>query len=155
MLTAHLPAGYVLARGLPSGIRWGVPVVLIASVFPDFDMIFFHLVDDRSIHHHRYWVHVPAFWLAVAAVSLPLLHRVGLGVTGLAALAALFLHMFLDTIGGGILWYAPFSDELVTLITVPATQGHWIISFILHWTFLLELAIWGLAIFLWLRRKQA
>ncbi|MCU9849586.1 metal-dependent hydrolase [Defluviimonas sp. WL0024] len=154
MLTAHLPAGYVLARRWPRAAPGIVPAALVASVLPDTDLVFFYLVDDRAIHHHRYWVHVPAFWLAVAAIVLPLLRRSRYLPAALAFLAAIFLHLALDTIGGGILWLAPFSDRMVELVTVPATRSHWVASFVLHWTFLLELGIWGTAIALFLKGRR-
>lgn len=153
MLTAHLPSGYVLARSTDPGIRWLMPAALIGAVLPDLDMLFFHFVDGGRIHHHRYWVHVPAFWVAIATVSLAVLARTRWFATGIVFFAAIFLHMLLDTISGGIMWAAPFNDHLYTLVTVPPTQDHWIASFLLHWTFLLEVMIWGLAFYLW-RREQ-
>lgn len=155
MLTAHLPSGYVAARLLPQGIPWLMPVALVASVLPDADMLWFHLVDNGAIHHHRYWVHVPAFWAAVAAVALPVLAWRGYLATGLVFFAVILLHLGLDSIGGGILWAAPFSDRLFSLVEVPADNGHWVASFILHWTFLAELAIWLWAFALWRRRGAA
>lgn len=149
MLTAHLPSGYVLAHGFGKQAPWVLPIALIGAVLPDVDLVFFYFVDDRAIHHHRYWVHVPAFWAAVAVVSLPVLAWLEQFRLGLVFFAALFLHMLLDTIGGGIMWAAPFDTKLYSLVSVPPTQAHWIASFILHWTFLLELVIWGVAFMLW------
>jgi hypothetical protein len=155
MLTAHLPSGYVLARLAPKG-RWLMPAALIGAVLPDFDMLWFHFVDHGSIHHHRYWVHVPAFWAAVAALALPVLAFFARRCLAPAVMffAALLLHMLLDSIGGGILWGAPFSDRLYTLVEVPASQPHWVLSFLLHWTFMLELGIWGWAFYLWRKGKR-
>jgi inner membrane protein len=155
MLTAHLPSGYLLARSLPADIPALLPVGLIGAVLPDLDMIWFHFVDNGAIHHHRYWVHVPAFWLAIAAVALPLAWWTGYLRSALVFFAAILIHMILDSIGGGILWAAPFSDHLYSLVIVPAAYDHWITSFILHWTFLAELAIWLAALTLWLRRPRA
>ena len=154
MLTAHLPSGYLLARGLPRTIPALLPVALVGAVFPDLDMIWFHLVDDRAFHHHRYWVHIPAFWLAVAAITLPLAAWLGHVRTAAVFFAAILLHLILDSIGGGILWVAPVNDHLYTLVTVPATHGHWVTNFILHWTFLAELAIWLAALTLWRQRRK-
>ena len=69
MLTAHLPSGYILARNLPRDIPLLMPVALLGAVFPAVDMIWFHLIDTGAVHHHRYWVHIPAFWLAPACCS--------------------------------------------------------------------------------------
>lgn len=154
MLTAHLPSGYLLTRLAAPKVRWAMSVALIGAVLPDFDMIWFHFVDHGRIHHHYYWVHIPVFWLVVAAVTLPLLAWRGWLSTGLVFFASVFLHLLLDTIAGGILWAAPFNDQLYTLVTVPATHGHWVASFLLHWTFLLELLIWAWAAWLWIRRGR-
>ena len=154
MLTAHLPSGYLLARSLPPGIPALMPVALVGAVFPDIDMLWFHLVDNRAIHHHKYWVHVPFFWLVVAAFTLPVAWKTGWLRTALVFFAAILLHLLLDTIGGGVMWGAPVSDHLYELVTVPATYDHWVISFVLHWTFLAELAIWAAAVALWFQRKR-
>lgn len=154
MLTAHLPSGYVLWRSLPR-VKWGMPAALAGAVFPDLDMLWFHFVDDRAFHHHYYWVHVPLFWLAVAAVVLPLVWRTVWRGAALVFLAAVFLHLLLDTIAGGILWGAPVSDHLFALVEVPPTQGTWVWSFVLHWTFLLEVAVWIASMALILRRRRA
>lgn len=154
MLTAHLPSGYVLARVLPRGIPALMPVALLGAVAPDFDMIWFHFVDHGAIHHHRYWVHIPLFWAGVAAVALPLAGWAGYLRTALVFFAAVFMHLVLDTISGGILWGAPFSGHLFALFEVPAAYGHWVISFMLHWTFLAEVVVWLVAAWLWVRRRQ-
>ena len=64
MLTAHLPSGYILARHWLN--RWPsvhVRLMLLAgvvgAVVPDLDMLWFHLVDNRQTHHHRYFTHWP------------------------------------------------------------------------------------------------
>lgn len=155
MLTAHLPSGYISAR-LAQG-RWTIPhampVALVAAILPDFDMIWFHLIDHGAVHHHRYWVHIPLFWAVIAAITLPLMRaipalRPSLS-TALLAFAVILLHLILDSIGGGILWGAPFSQHLFSLITVPPDNGHWIASFVLHWSFGLEIIIWVWAFYLW------
>ncbi|MCV2881830.1 metal-dependent hydrolase [Actibacterium sp. XHP0104] len=155
MLTAHLPSGYLLYRAQPVQALPVLAAALVGAVLPDIDMIFFYLVDHRAIHHHRYWVHVPLFWAGVAALVLPLLYRRGWHWPGLVFFAAIGLHMVLDSIGGGIMWGAPFDTRLHALVTVPASQSHWVLSFILHWTFLAELMIWGAALTLFLRRSRA
>jgi hypothetical protein len=154
MLTAHLPSGYIFARVVSHPIVGLMPIALIGAVFPDFDMFFFHFVDHGAIHHHHYWVHIPFFWLCVAMVSLPLLKWRGYLAQGLVFFAAITLHLILDTIGGGIAWRAPFDMALVEWVTVPATQSHWVWSFVLHWTFLIELIIWIIAgALLWRQHK--
>ncbi len=156
MLTAHLPSGYVLGRLVPK-LRWGMAAAMIGAVLPDLDMIWFHFVDQGQVHHHRYWVHIPLFWAGVAAISLPLVARCAQTYLGIALtfFAGLLLHLLLDTVSGGILWGAPFSDHLYHWITVPASQNHWVWSFVLHWSFGAEIVIWCTAAWLWKKRNVA
>ena len=121
---------------------------IAGASFPDLDLIWFYLIDDRQFHHHHYWVHAPAFALLVSAALL-LLSRVH--PVALAFAAGWMVHILLDAPVGGIMWLWPVSDELFVLYEVPATQTHWLLSFVLHWSFLPELAIWGAAIALLLR----
>ncbi|MGB0968724.1 MAG: metal-dependent hydrolase, partial [Halocynthiibacter sp.] len=73
MITAHLPSGYLLAK-LTRTPRLLMPFAILGAVLPDFDMFWFHLVDNRAFHHHKYWVHVPGFWLPVAVFTLAFLY---------------------------------------------------------------------------------
>lgn len=137
------------------GVRNTVPMLaaLAGSILPDFDMLFFHFVDNKSFHHHYYWVHIPLFWMVLATFTLPLAWILGHLRLGLLFFGAIFLHLLLDTIGGGILWGAPFSDHLFSFVTVPAIHSNWVVSFMLHWTFVLEVVIWGVALWLALKPK--
>ncbi|MBK6466105.1 MAG: metal-dependent hydrolase [Rhodobacter sp.] len=155
MLTAHLPSGYVLARAVRRPVAALLPVALLGAVLPDLDMIWFHLVDGGSVHHHHYWPHLPAVWGAVALVSLPLLNLKGWLAPGLVFFAAIAMHLILDTIAGGINWSWPAGDQLFAAVTVPAAYSHWIVSFILHWTFALELAVWAMAFWLYFGKTPA
>ena len=153
MLTAHLPSGYCLAK--LSG--WRGPVfmaAIVGAVLPDVDLLFFYFVDDRAFHHHRYWVHVPFFWMVVAGLALPILWKTHIRSVAVAFFAAVQMHMVLDSIGGGIMWFAPLNTELLTLVTVEPTHSHWILSFLLHWTFVLELLIWIGAIHLFFKGRR-
>jgi hypothetical protein len=152
MLTDHLPSGYVLSRLWPKADRRIVVAALVGAVLPDLDMIWFWFVDDGAWHHHFYWPHLPHIWALAAMVTLPLLWRSRWLRPALAFFVAILVHLLLDSISGGIAWAAPRDMTLWSLVTVPATYSHWIISFVLHWTFLLELVVWTAAIALWVRR---
>ncbi len=154
MLTAHLPAGYLLARAWPRNLPHLIPIMLVGSLVPDLDMLWFHLVDHGTVHHHAYWPHVPLFWLTFAVFWLPMLRHFGLVKSGLAFFAAVFLHLVLDTITGGIMWLYPLNTTLFSLVDVPATHGNWIVSFMLHWTMLLELMIWATAGWVWFASRD-
>lgn len=152
MLTAHLPSGYILGRTPP--VAGLMPVAILGAVLPDFDILFFYFIDDRAFNHHYYWVHLPIFWVCVAAIVLPLLAWKGYLKAGLVFFAAILMHLLLDTISGGIAWGLPFDDKLFSLVTVPATQSHWILSFMVHWTFLFEIVIWAVAGVLFWRQMR-
>ena len=131
-----------------------VPAAVLGGVFPDFDMFWFYFIDNRAIHHHRYWVHVPGFWLLLGAVLVPLIAWLGRQwlPAALAFLAAVFVHIGLDSIAGGIMWLWPFSTQLHSLFEIPARYDQWVLNFIPHPVFILELIIWAAALTLWLRR---
>jgi inner membrane protein len=155
MLIAHLPAGYLLTRQIaprlaasPAVAQRLMVVGLAASVFPDIDLLYFYLGDGRRTLHHDYWTHIPAFWpvLALAVIALMRLARLAIPWREfLVFLAGIFLHLALDTVSGGILWAWPASQHRFLLLDVQARFDWWVWNFVLHWSFLLELAIVGLA----------
>ncbi len=153
MITAHLPAAYltgrVMARSGP--VLWAA---IIGGVFPDLDLFWFFLVDNRAIHHHHYWVHIPFFWALIAAIMLPMLRVANSAWLGTAAafFVGIAVHLALDTIAGDIKWLWPLSDNFFHLVTIPALYSNWILNFVLHPVFLLEVLIWIAAIWtLWRR----
>ncbi|MFT4151432.1 MAG: metal-dependent hydrolase, partial [Paracoccaceae bacterium] len=143
MILAHLPSGYLVGRAF--GLRKGAVMwaALAGSVFPDLDMLRFHLIDGGRVNHHYYWTHIPAVWAIVAAVTLPLIAWRARGWLPAAAAfsAGVFVHLVLDSLGGGIMWLWPSDRRLLHLIEVPPAHGHWVLSFLLHWSVLAELAI--------------
>ena len=157
MLTAHLPAGYITGRALAgptikAEILWPA---LIGGVLPDIDMLYFYLVDQGGAHHHAYPTHWPLVWVGLCLPLILTAWAAGwprLCKAFSAFLAGVMVHMLLDTVGAPIYWLMPFAWGQVELVEVPARYAHWIISFLLHWTFLLELGIWALAAFLFFRR---
>ena len=156
MFIAHIPSGYLLGRGAGVGGA-AMAAVRLGSVAPDFDMLWFHLVDHGRVHHHDYYSHIPGFWLLVALPVLALLRwrRRPWGMIAAMFFAGVFLHLVLDTLVGGIMWLWPVSDHLYSLAVVPARYDHWVISFVLHWSFLAETAITLLAAWvLWRDRRS-
>lgn len=162
MFLAHLPVGSLVAHALSSGApraqsRMILVASLVGSVLPDVDMLWFHLVDHGRVHHHRYWTHVPLFW---AALALPLLVAVArLWPAPMRAVVAFFIaigsHLVLDTVVGDIQWLQPISDRFVHLVTVESIEGeHWIWSFVLHWTFAVEIALLVVAIAVAVRARR-
>lgn len=154
MLIAHLPSGYLLGRRAGGA---ALVAALIGSVAPDFDMLWFHLVDHGRVLHHAYITHIPGCWLIAAAVVLALTRLLAPSWLTVAAMffAGVFVHLVLDTLVGGIMWLWPFDDRLISLAVVPARFDHWVTSFLLHWSFLTEIAITLLAgWFLWRDRRD-
>jgi inner membrane protein len=157
MITAHLPSGYVLGRTAQRyGVHpWLMTAALVGAMLPDFDLIWFNLIDDRALPHHQYWLHVPGFWLVVMLVTMLALRRWRPWwlPPARAFFAAIFLHLFLDTVAGDIAWGWPFTDRLFNLFAVPAAQNDFILQLIFHWTFSFELMIWALALYLYAKAK--
>lgn len=161
MFIAHLPAGYLAARAVAAGckrympgFRWPVllATALFFSVLPDFDLLWFYWVDNRQVLHHRYYTHLPVFWLVLLVPSLIFMLAARcwlLAVYTFTALFSVLTHQFLDTISGGIKWLWPMANDWTRWFTVPAIYDEWIVNFIFHWTFLLELGICLIAVFVW------
>ncbi|HEM46901.1 MAG TPA: metal-dependent hydrolase [Alphaproteobacteria bacterium] len=151
MLIAHLPAGWLLARRLAprlardAGERRRLVILgLAASVLPDVDLLYFYLVDGRGTLHHDYWTHVPAFWpvlLTLAAATMALARMRVPWRDFAVVLAGVFLHLVLDTVAGGVAWLYPWDLTRFVLTEVPTRFDGWVWNFVLHWSFLLEVAI--------------
>ena len=110
---AHLPAGYIALELLYRRVdpfKVSYPAFILAgmlgAVAPDLDLAWRYLVDGGRVHHHSYFTHYPAVWLAALLVAL-----VWYGETerrGPAALWCIFtlnglLHLCLDSVVGDIL----------------------------------------------------
>lgn len=147
MFIGHLPAGYLTAK-LSQRAGAGLPftAILVGSIIPDIDMIYFYLFDGQSTHHHDYVTHRPILWGSILMIGLIFSQRwaSGIGVGGI-------LHMLMDTIVGKITWLWPISDYSAPLIIVPATQSHWVLSFLVHWTFGVEILLCIVAFYVWFR----
>ncbi|RWI15458.1 MAG: metal-dependent hydrolase [Mesorhizobium sp.] len=157
MLIAHLPSGYILGRLARRRRREASDVVaaaMLGSVIPDIDMLYFYLIDGGRTHHHAYITHWPLFWATIGTVGVSVGRLLGSRRLPSIAifLAGAMVHMALDTVASPIMWLAPFSHRPFELVAVPASHGNWVLNFVLHWTFALELVIcaWGLGLG-WLR----
>lgn len=162
MFIAHIPAGYLLTRWIQQRFHTAkyLWLGLFASVFPDLDLLYFYLLDNRQTLHHHYWTHLPLFWLSLwlvfTIVAIAFKRRTIL-ILSTIFFANIILHFVLDTFVGGINWLYPFVDKDVFLFVVPATRDFWVWSFVFHWTFLAEIVIilWAFIVFLNDRRKPA
>lgn len=150
MLIAHLPAGYLLTKFIQktTGTKKYMRLGLIASVFPDIDMLYFHFVSNNK-SHHEFITHMPIFWFFVMFFSVGLVstfiknekkyNRVLLAF--FIFFANIFLHLLLDSFAAPIRWIYPFYNYNFELIHVPNKYGWWVWNFVLHWSFLAEIAI--------------
>lgn len=164
MFIAHGPSGYILstfvlsrARTVPASALAVIAAAILGAVAPDFDMLYFHFVDQGRIHHHRYITHWPIFWLGLIAASAALCalwKRCAPAFLALVFGLGGFLHVVLDSLVGDVWWLAPFLDQPFSLFSVSARYKPWWFSFILHWSFAVELLIclWAYVLY---RRRQA
>jgi len=166
MFIAHLPAGYLISkamvatnhlRHLGQQAKHRLLVAgMIGAIIPDIDLLYFYLIDHRQHNHHSYWTHLPIFWVAAMLIWAALFWNRSrtwfwLGIVfGLSALG----HMVLDSTAGGIRWLYPLSLEYFRLAHIHAGQTWWVMNFVLHWTFWLELVIVGMAGMTYLRSRQ-
>ncbi len=129
--------------------------ILVASVLPDIDLLWFYFVDHRQSPHHTYWTHIPSFWLALGALAILaalILRRRSLLPYIFAVTLGALIHLVLDTVAGGIYWLYPLSVSELRWVDVPAAHGWWVANFILHWSFAFELAL--LVVAVWLHRSR-
>ncbi|PCJ30198.1 MAG: hydrolase [Gammaproteobacteria bacterium] len=151
MFIAHLPSGYILAtaivervRSLPVKASTVIAAGILGALAPDFDMLYFYLIDNRQTHHHKYFSHWPLLWLCLIMVSswwCRFSSQSKIAFIILIFSLAGLLHILLDTLVGDIWWFAPFFNEPYALFTVPAVVKPWWLNFIVHWSFAVELAI--------------
>ncbi len=151
MLLSHLSTGYLLgraayARGL------AMAIALLGAIAPDIDTIWWYFTGSTT-HHHLLPAHIPAVWAVIAAIILPLIARLRPANLYLAIIffIAVFLHLALDTISGGIMWLWPFSDYQIELITLAEAQTGQFFGLVWHWTVALELMVWTVALATFLR----
>ncbi|MCP4934015.1 MAG: hypothetical protein GY927_07365 [bacterium] len=88
------------------------------------------------------------------AALLHYLHAITQRNITIALFGAVMLHLCLDSIAAPIFWLMPMMERRVELVSVPARYSHWIISYLLHWTFALELAIWLSATLAYVRARK-
>ena len=159
MLTAHLPSGYILGKSKINRCRQKLVLfaTMLGAIFPDFDMLYFHLVDMGRTHHHEYFSHWPLFWVGLCAPLIVIFHALGrsdLRNLIIAFFAGTILHLALDSIASHIFWLKPFAEGRVGLLVVPASFSNWIWSFVFHWSFLFEVIIWIAAIWIFLSGRK-
>ena len=166
MFVAHLFAGYLCTRHTIRRVRipllsekhWTNYIVfgVVCSVLPDFDLLYFYTIDNRQHLHHSYWTHIPIFWLFTTGLVYAVCRWVFKKRCGVICLILLFntwLHLVLDTVAGGIYWFYPFSDVNIQWMHITSRYDWWVLNYIIHWTFMLEICIMLAAVYTYRRDR--
>ena len=157
MFLAHMPAGYLASKLLvsqfrlePSKTKHLLWLGCLGSIFPDLDMLYFYLIDNKQHGHHSYWTHIPFYWMSLLALSYAV--AAFFKSRFLIAVATVFfgcilLHLSLDTFaGGGIKWLYPFENSYINIFSIPAQPNrYWVWNYFLHWTVFVEISIISIA----------
>ncbi|TCM59387.1 inner membrane protein [Acinetobacter calcoaceticus] len=152
MFIAHIPAGYLFAKAIYQKVQLGdiryrsyMWVMCVGAVFPDIDLFYFFLIDNQSVHHHKYFLHWPIFWLSLFLIfylyALYRRYRSKVAILGSLFCAVAILHVLLDTLVGDIWWFAPLINQPYALFEVTARYKPWWLNFIFHWSFVIEMLI--------------
>jgi inner membrane protein len=158
MFIAHAPAGYLVTKFVlyrfslhqDRDAKMMLTSGLLASIFPDIDMLYFYFLDHRQHLHHSYWTHIPFWWLVVLTIGMScgVITRNARCRQAVQIVALnVFLHLLLDTVAAKIRWFAPFSPAGICLFEVPPRYGWWIWNYFLHWTFGIEILLSGIALY--------
>lgn len=166
MLIAHGPLGYILATvtqrwwKLPAlskiQIQWVAITAFIGGIFPDIDLVFFYFIDS-SQSHRQLITHSLSMYISLLVVGVLLLRFSRFKYIGiLMSVFALgtISHVFTDMITGMTIFLAPFSYELLGLISFDWYRSSIFIRYS-HVTGIgIELLIIAYAVFLWIRRNR-
>jgi len=168
MFLAHMPAGYLASKLLVTQFRldstktkWLLCLGLLGSIFPDLDMFYFYLIDNRQHSHHSYWTHIPFYWLCLLVIcyAIAAFFRSRFLIAAVTVfIGCILLHLSLDSFaGGGIKWLYPFDNTYISIFSVPAQPNrYWVWNYFLHWTALVELTIISIAtITFWKSQKPS
>lgn len=160
MLIAHAPVGYLTSRLLARYctdnaslyrrfIRWG----MLGAIAPDIDWLWCVFVDHYETDHHQYFTHLPITWiLALLLSSLWVRRNPANGILAMSFCLGGLMHMVLDTFLGGILWFAPFSDQAVVWLKSSADfPVFWWFHSLFRSSLTLELFLMALAGLYWLK----
>ncbi|MEZ4240704.1 MAG: metal-dependent hydrolase [Myxococcota bacterium] len=148
MLVAHAPVGWLTGSTLRG--RSARVACVVGALLPDVDVVPSLVL---HVHHHDWPTHWPVTWLLLGLGVAPLLAGRARPVARLVllALANAELHLALDTLAGDVRWLAPWSFQPFALVHVQRTFEPWWVNFLLHPTFLAELALVALATHRWRR----
>jgi len=156
MLIAHAPMGYIIAKKQKVEKKSLAAASILFSVLPDFDLLYYYIFDDGKRSHHLYFPHLPIVMFGSFLILLPFMQF--RPMKKFRPYISLFyinwlVHLLLDTVTGGIAWLYPLKNTLIKLIQIPAHMSHWILSFVFHYSFLIEIGIVFYAFLLWKKSR--
>lgn len=159
MFIGHLPAGYIITTSIQKKWKYKkyLLVGLLASIFPDIDILYFYFIDHHQTLHHSYWIHQPFWWVIISIFTALLLFLIKKGAYWMVYrifFINIFLHLFLDTFVGKVEWLYPYSTRSFSFFEVSARYDWWIYNFVFHWTFLLELILIVIAVYLYFMNRR-
>ncbi len=159
MLIGHLPAGYFVTKSILKKLKipinntmgkWLFLAGLVASIAPDFDIVYWMLFDEYGTGSHRnYYTNYPILYLALLVILVIIyfiVKKPWLKYGIIVVFANFFTHLILDTTFVGIKWLWPFYDKMIGIYNVNFTGGLMIENYFHHWIWYLEIALWLLAI---------
>jgi len=154
MLIGHLPAGYFLSKfilkknHLPLNKKW-LGLGLIASILPDFDIAYAVLFTDSMASHRFFFTNYPAFYLGLLLLCLIGYYskpKQWLKYGIIVVFSNIFLHLLIDTVFVGIMWFWPFYGKLIGIYNTNFTGGIRVMNYFHHLWWYLEILLWLLAI---------
>jgi membrane-bound metal-dependent hydrolase YbcI (DUF457 family) len=164
MFIAHMPAAYLLGKVIAQ--RWPQAMqpaawcaLLLGSIAPDFDLLYFYLLSDRSINHHVYPPHVPIVWLLTAVLGFlalraaPQRWRAVCTTPWVMLCTGWWLHLALDTVAGGIWWLWPWVTTPYVLMVVPRRFDNAWLNLLSHPMMAIEVLIVATAAWRWRMRS--
>jgi len=143
MYLAHLPAGYLLTSFIQTKSKNNqyLKLGLVASVAPDFDMIYKILFDSNGYNHRYYITHLPLFWVGLTIISyltilaLFKVKKINLSQKNnylymlLIFMSNVFLHLALD-LPTGLLLLRPFSDHIFRFVIIANNYNNYLLNII-------------------------
>lgn len=166
MLIAHGPLGYILATvtqrwwKLPTlskiQIRWVLITAFVGGIFPDIDLLFFYFIDSSHSHRqlitHSLFMYIGLLVVGVLLLRLSRFKYIGILVSVFAV--GTISHVFTDMIIGMTIFLAPFSYELLGLISFDWYRSSIFIRYS-HVTGIgIELLIIAYALFIWIHQHR-
>ena len=165
MLIAHLPIGYFVTKAILSKVdctnsefRFLFWCGIVSSFLPDFDLFYYYKIDNYQHHHHSYWSHIPIYWLGITLFIFMLgkiFRKRIISLITLIVLSNIMSHLFLDSITSKIKWLYPLTDSYFGLFNIMSRYDWWVWNFIFHWTFIIEVLLFLIALYVFLNNTFA